>query len=120
MSALPPKADMCSALGDVRFVPIADIARTYSITSSARASSVGGTLRPERLGGLEVDHQFEFGRGLHRQVSGLLAFKDAINVTSSLPVWINRVWPITDQATVGDVRAETDRLPAIDVGLRER
>ena len=27
MSALPPKADMCSALGDVRFVPIADIER---------------------------------------------------------------------------------------------
>ena len=26
MSALPPKADMCSALGHVRFVPIADIA----------------------------------------------------------------------------------------------
>jgi hypothetical protein len=25
MSALPPKADMCSAIGDVRFVPIADI-----------------------------------------------------------------------------------------------
>jgi hypothetical protein len=25
MSALPPKADMCSALGDVRFVPLADI-----------------------------------------------------------------------------------------------
>jgi hypothetical protein len=24
MSALPPKADMCSALGHVRFVPIAD------------------------------------------------------------------------------------------------
>jgi hypothetical protein len=26
-SALPPKADMCSATRDVRFVPIADIAR---------------------------------------------------------------------------------------------
>ena len=25
MSALPPIADICSALGDVRFVPIADI-----------------------------------------------------------------------------------------------
>ena len=25
MSALPPKADMCGALADVRFVPIADI-----------------------------------------------------------------------------------------------
>jgi len=24
MSAIPPKADMCSALGDVCFVPIAD------------------------------------------------------------------------------------------------
>jgi len=27
MSALPPKANMCSALADVRFVPIADIIR---------------------------------------------------------------------------------------------
>ncbi len=26
MSALPPKADMCGATRDVRFVPIADIA----------------------------------------------------------------------------------------------
>jgi hypothetical protein len=25
MSALPPKADMCSAQADVRYVPIADI-----------------------------------------------------------------------------------------------
>ena len=31
MSALPPKADMCGALGDVRFVPIADV-----VTSSGR------------------------------------------------------------------------------------
>ena len=28
MSALPPKADMCSALAHVRFVPIADIRKT--------------------------------------------------------------------------------------------
>ena len=27
MSALPPKADICSALADVRFVPIADMTR---------------------------------------------------------------------------------------------
>jgi hypothetical protein len=32
MSALPPKADMCGATGDVGFGPIADIA-TYSIIS---------------------------------------------------------------------------------------
>src|SRR4029077_13668366 len=29
MSALPPKADICSAIGDVRFVPIADIASFF-------------------------------------------------------------------------------------------
>jgi hypothetical protein len=28
MSALPPRADMCGALADVRFVPIADMKRT--------------------------------------------------------------------------------------------
>ena len=36
MSALSPKADMCSATRYVRFVPIADIASLHSITSSAR------------------------------------------------------------------------------------
>ena len=30
MSALPPKADMCGATRDVRFVPIADILRCGS------------------------------------------------------------------------------------------
>ena len=29
MSALPPKADMCSATRYVRFVPIADISRLF-------------------------------------------------------------------------------------------
>jgi len=36
--------------------------RGYSITSSARASSVGGTVRPERLGCLHVDdHSYLVG-----------------------------------------------------------
>jgi hypothetical protein len=48
MSALPPKADMCSATRDVRFGPIADITN-YSITSSARPISVLGTLTPSAL-----------------------------------------------------------------------
>ena len=34
MSALPPKADMCGALGHVRFVPIADICTTRGSTVS--------------------------------------------------------------------------------------
>src|SRR5262245_58197379 len=43
MSALPPKADMCGALADVRYWPKADIS-PYSIISFAQAMSVSGTL----------------------------------------------------------------------------
>ena len=49
MSALPPKADMCGALADVRFGPKADIAPPHSIISSARACIDGGTLMPSAL-----------------------------------------------------------------------
>ena len=38
------KADMCSAIADVRFVPIADI--VHSITSSASASTFPGNSTP--------------------------------------------------------------------------
>ena len=37
MSALPPKADICSAIAHVRYGPIADIP-SYSITPSTRTS----------------------------------------------------------------------------------
>jgi hypothetical protein len=40
MSALHPKADMCSALADVSFGPIADIA-----TESTRRSELGYNVR---------------------------------------------------------------------------
>ena len=49
MSALTPKADMCSALAHVCFGPIADILLDYSIISSARACSAAGTVRPRSL-----------------------------------------------------------------------
>src|SRR5262249_33075660 len=53
MSALPPKADMCGATGHVCFGPIADMP-FYSMTSSARVSSVGGTTRPSALAALRL------------------------------------------------------------------
>ena len=34
----------------------------------------------ERLGGLEIDHQLEFCRCLHRQIGRLLAFEDAVDI----------------------------------------
>jgi hypothetical protein len=36
----------------------------YSITSSARASRVGGTVRTERFGGLKIEDLHEFRRRL--------------------------------------------------------
>src|SRR4029077_2520407 len=46
MFALPPIADMCSALADVCLVPIADIVAIHSIISSARCWSCKDTSRP--------------------------------------------------------------------------
>jgi hypothetical protein len=40
----------------------------YSITSSARASSVGGTSRPSALAVLRLMTNSNFGRHLHRQI----------------------------------------------------
>ena len=40
MSALPPKADMCSATRDVRFVPIADIVVTDQILDDTAESTL--------------------------------------------------------------------------------
>jgi hypothetical protein len=72
MSALPPKANIAELEGHVRFVPEADILRCgekcrYSITSSARANSAGGTARPQRLAFLRLvaspeRKHFEFPR----------------------------------------------------------
>jgi hypothetical protein len=43
----------------------------YSITSSARASRVGGTSRPSAFAGFEVDGEHEFRRKFDRQIAGL-------------------------------------------------
>src|SRR5215831_16601644 len=54
ISALPPKADIAERECHVRFVPKADSCTAansiaISITSSARESSEGGTVRPSAL-----------------------------------------------------------------------
>ena len=59
----------------------------------------------EGLGGLEVDHQFELGRRLHRQVGGFLAFEDAIDIACRASVLVDEIRPVGDQAASGDVEA---------------
>ena len=47
----------------------------------------------ERLGGLEIDRQFEFSCGLHRQITRLLALEDAIDVAGSAAVLVDQIGP---------------------------
>jgi hypothetical protein len=50
MSALPPKADMCSATLNVRFVPIADMkTSSLSIVGSASERLTAATIAPSEI-----------------------------------------------------------------------
>src|SRR5436309_6074774 len=56
----------------------------------------------ERLGGLEVDDEFELGRPLHWQVSGLRAFKDLVHIRRRPSVHVRVAWPIGHQTACLD------------------
>jgi hypothetical protein len=67
--------------GNFAFVPEGDICsaekKSYSITSSAMASSVGGT-QAERLSGFKIDYQFELGRLFDRQFRRIGPFENLV------------------------------------------
>jgi hypothetical protein len=66
MSALPPKADICSALAHVRYGPIADLDLFDHLVSSRE--QVIRWIDAKRLGRLEVDDKLKLGRILDRQI----------------------------------------------------
>ena len=76
--------------------------RTHSITSSARASSVGGTSRPSALAVLRLMTSSYLVGCLHRQVGRLLALEDAVDVAGRAPVLVDDIRPVGDQAAAGD------------------
>ena len=41
-----------------------------------------------------VDHQFKLGRRLHRQVGGLLALENAIDIAGRALVLVDKIGPI--------------------------
>src|SRR4051812_23393997 len=51
-------------------------------------------LQAECLRGLEVDDQFVLGRRLHRQVGGLLALQDTVDIPGSAPELIDCIGSI--------------------------
>ena len=75
---------------------------SYSITSSASASSVGGTSRPSALAVLRLMHELEFG-GLHdRQVGRLLALENPPGVDAGLAIGIGNAGSVAHQAAGHD------------------
>jgi len=70
VSALAPKADICTATNDVRFGPEADIAANSVCKLFDHFVSAGEQRRrhgdAERLGRLEIDYQLVLAGRLHR------------------------------------------------------
>ena len=73
------------------------MARPHSITSSASASSVGGTSRPSVLRRLQIDDELELRRPHDRQVGRLLALEDAAGVDAGLTITVREVGSVADQ-----------------------
>jgi hypothetical protein len=69
MSALPPKADMCSALANVCFGPKADIRHSFDHIASA-AEHHGRYREADCFGGLQIYNQFKLGWLNYWQVGG--------------------------------------------------
>src|SRR5262245_9833054 len=100
MSALPPKADICSALAYVRFGPKAGIALCNHLGGERDQRRRYG--EAEGLGGLEVNYEIKFC-GLHnRQVGWLLALENSGGIDTSLAIGIGYARPIAHQATHGN------------------
>ena len=84
MSALPPKADMCNAQADVRFVPIAgthapqQTASLFDHLVGKRKKRVRHS-KIHRFGGFQVEHEQVARRLLDRQIGGFRAFENAVD-----------------------------------------
>ena len=65
----------------------------HSITSSARASNVGGTSRPSALRGLQVDDELELGRLQDRQIGGICALEDVTGIDADLTTTVGKLVP---------------------------
>src|SRR6202048_3502687 len=91
-SATPPKAEvnstpwpspLCATTGLVhRSKPRTDLLNDLISPRKQR----GRHIEPEGLRGFQVNHQLVFGRRLDREVGGLLALEDAIDVAGRPPV----------------------------------
>ena len=94
LGASPPTSPSCrSCYRPNRALP-------YSITLSARATNVAGTVTPIALAVLRLDHQFELGGLFDRQVFRLSAAQDFCNKTCCLPLDQRKTGAVSDETTL--------------------
>ena len=99
MSALQPKADICSATvhvcfgpiadivqhgGDVRFVPKAEVTPLFDHLVGQHEEVVWH-FDPERPRGGEIDDEMEFGRLLDWEIAGLGPAQNLVHILSGAP-----------------------------------
>src|SRR5262245_25314086 len=71
---------------------------SYSMISSARASSCGGTSTPSALAGAGINHQLELRRQLNRQVARFFALEDATCIDAQDPIALVGIRSIAHQS----------------------
>ena len=75
--------------------------RAHSITSSARASSGSGNVRPSALAVLRLMTNSTFGRLHDRQVGGLFALENPAGIDAGQTISIGNVATVAHQAAGG-------------------
>ena len=68
----------------------------------------GRHIEPEGLRGFQVNHQLVFGRRLDREVGGLLALEDAIDVAGRAPIGVDRIRPPAEPRPYPQSRERTE------------
>jgi hypothetical protein len=81
ISSYEPMSEKCQSLPCVP----QQIPSFHSTTSSARPRSVIGTVMPQGPWQCWIDHEFDLGNLLDRQISGLLTFENTAGIDASLP-----------------------------------
>src|SRR6476620_2883477 len=98
MSALVPKTDIGTNLGCQLFDHFIGAVKQRMRHSEA-----------ERLGSLEIDHQFEPGWPFDWHISDLDALKDTVDVIRCALVYVRQIWAVCHQPTSpGKSGEETD------------
>ena len=77
--------------------------RSHSITSSARASSIRGIVRPSAFAAIKLIDEIEFGGLLDRDVSRLRPAQNLVDKFGGAPEKVRQICPIGHQTSRFDV-----------------